>query len=167
MPTPDAGNALLNDKEFSRGSFDQAVIGTHKNCSRDMQKFMVGEKNGVYSSGAGYHEAPRVSNLARGSALPKNYTDGLTGGKGVDEFTGRVTEGGFGGGGGFYEKEIDGIRKTYYGAGGGFTGGITKFYETDPDKCWGGGGGSFSADPSAKFDHYYAQYGYCEIQRLD
>ena len=53
---------------------------------------------------------------------------------------------------------------TYNGAGGGFTGGSTKVHY---DMCpGGGGGGSYSADPDAIFDHIYVGYGHCKIKKL-
>ena len=69
------------------------------------------------------------------------------------------------GGGGVYIKKVNGVEKYYYGAGGGFTGGSTKVDEYGMN-CWGGGGGSFSADLDAKFDHIYVEFGYCKIKRI-
>ena len=102
--------------------------------------------------------------MARGCVAPKSYNDGLTGGKGENEY-GWVMEGGFGGGGGCYVRKVIGRSKIYHGAGGGFTGGSTKVGKDviGRDVCWGGGGGSFSADPNATFDHKYVGYGYCKI----
>ena len=92
---------------------------------------------------------------------PKSYKEGLTGGKGVF-LRGYVVEGGFGGGGGYHWREVNGKPKWYYGAGGGFTGGSTKVAVIS---CYGGGGGSYSADPNTKFDHEYVEYGYCKIKK--
>ena len=127
--------------------------------------------------------APTIKNLAKGCEAPKTFKDGLTGGIGVNS-SGQRSEGGFGGGGAEYWRSINekykytqGKYKKYWGAGGGFSGGCTKT-ETIPwgmengEPCWiskvvGGGGGSFSADPNAKFDHHYVEYGYCEIKMME
>ena len=135
-----------------------------------IQKFLPGDEGDVYVAGSGYSEAPQASNLAKGCVAPKSYGNGLTGGNGIN-LKGKVYEGGFGGGGGFYGRRINGERKFYYGAGGGFTGGSTvvhigKLRDKDGiehEGCWGGGGGSFSADSNAKFDHNYVEYGCCKI----
>ena len=130
--------------------------------------FFNGDKEDIYCAGAGFFEAPRVSDLAEGCVAPKSYEEGLTGGKGVLEGYVHVFEGGFGGGGGSYWRKVNGKCKFYYGAGGGFTGGSTKVGKDyyGRDYCLGGGGGSFSADPNAKFDHRYVEYGYCKIEKL-
>ena len=101
-----------------------------------------------------------MSNLAEGCVAPKSYKEGLTGGKGV--YFRRVTEGGFGGGGGCCDRIVNKEWMIYCGAGGGFTGGSTKIYKR---WCYGGGGGSFSAHPKAEFDHKYVKYGYCIIRQ--
>ena len=145
------------DEEFGRGNIKQAAVGNENVGMSGKQKFFDGDMEDVYCAGAGFHEAPQVSNLADGCVAPKSYKGGLTGGKGA------YSEGGFGGGGASYFREVNGERKSYQGAGGGFTGGSTK---VDGDRCWGGGGGSFSADPKAKFDHHYVGYGYCKINRV-
>ena len=175
-----AGYALL-DKEFGRGNIKQAAVGNEKVGTSGTQKFVDGDyyyffvtvnkrlseqkkdQKDVYCAGAGYDEAPRVSILADGCVAPKSYKDGLTGGKVFDHCFKVVMEGGFGGGGGFYYKEVNGKGEYYFGAGGGFTGGSTK---VDGRWCYGGGGGSFSADPKAEFDHHYVEYGYCKIKKL-
>ena len=79
-------------------------------------------------------------------------------GKGKD--SGSLQEGGFGGGGALYYRN----RKVYYGAGGGFTGGSTRV--RDYRSCEGGGGGSFSIDKNATFDHHHVDvtYGKCKIE---
>ena len=61
-------------------------------------------------------------------------------------------------------RKVNGGWKTYMGAGGGYSGGNTKI---DNDRwCYGGGGGSFSADPKAKFDHKHVEFGYCKIKKV-
>ena len=161
-----AGRAGMDDEEFGSGNEEQAAVGNKKVGTSGKQKFIVGDKKDVYCAGAGYKKAPRVSDLAKGCVAPKSYKEGLTGGKGVWESKERVEgryEGGFGGGGAFYTREIDGkSEKHYYGAGGGFTGGSTR---VDGNSCHGGGGGSFSADPKAWFGCDYVEFGYCKIKR--
>ena len=158
-----AGFTFKSDVEFGRGNIKRAAVGNENVGTSGKQQFIVGDRKDVYCAGAGYDEAPRVSNLAEGCVAPKSYKGGLTGGKGVD-CGGRVMEGGFGGGGGYYYREINEWQgKHYYGAGGGFTGGSTKVYF---NYCNGGGGGSFSADPKAEFDHHYVEYGYCKIKKI-
>ena len=159
------------DREFGRGNIKQAAVGNENVGTSGKQKFFDGDKEEVYCAGAGYYEAPRVSNLVDGCVAPKSYKEGLTGGQG--SWWGQVVEGGFGGGGGCYkrkvnpygnQRKVNPYEKHYYGTGGGFTGGSTKVY--DHAWCMGGGGGSFSADPKAKFDHKYVKYGYCIIRKL-
>ena len=58
-------------------------------------------------------------------------------------------------------KKVNGEKTFYCGAGSGFTGGSTKIDEDG--RHWLGGGGSFSADPNAKFEHNYVEYGSCKI----
>ena len=147
--------ALFYDEEFGRGNIDQTAVGNGSIGKSGIQDFFEGDEKDVYVAGAGYSEAPQVSNLAEGCVPPKSYTTGLTGGYGVG-WNGKVYEGGFGGGGGFYSREVNSCWKSYYGAGGGFTGGSTK---VDRDSCYGGCGGSYSADPNAKFDHDYVEFG--------
>ena len=151
--------AARYDEEIGRGNIKQSTVGNESVGTSGKQEFFDGDKKDIYCAGAGYYEAPRVSILAKGCVAPKSYKNGLTGGKGV--MFGNVTQGGFGGGGGYYVREVNGEGKYYYGAGGGFTWGSTKV-DGDED-CWGGGGGSFSADVNAKFDHKYVEYGYCKI----
>ena len=149
-------------EEFGRGNIKQTAAGNENVGSSGKQK-KIGffERNNIYCAGAGFNKAPEVSHLAEGCVAPKSYKDGLTGGKGVD-VGGYVREGGFGGGGGFYYRRVNGEGKYYCGAGGGFTGGSTK---VDGWNCLGGGGGSFSADPQAIFDHKYVEYGNCKISK--
>ena len=157
-----AGSADDDDEEFGRGNIKQTAVGNENIGTSGTQVFFDWDKEKIYCAGAGYNKAPRVSDLAVGCVAPKSYKEGLTGGKGVNSL-GDVREGGFGGGGGYYYRR----RKFYYGAGGGFTGGSTEIDEVLPDKnCNGGGGGSFSADPKAEFDHEYVEYGHCIIRKL-
>ena len=161
-----AGYAGRYGEEFGRGNIKQAAVGNENVGTFGIQEIFDGDKKDVYCGGAGYNEAPQLSNLAEGCVAPKSYGDGLTGGKGVN--SGYVLEGGFGGGGGYYGRLVNGEWKHYYGAGGGFTGGSTQVGrdEIGNDVCWGGGGGSFSADPKAEFDHHYVEYGYCKIKKI-
>ena len=152
-----AGRARWDDKEFGRGNIKQTAVGNENVGTSGKQEFIDGDMEDVYCAGAGYYEAPRVSNLAEGCVAPKSYKEGLNGGKG------NRAEGGFGGGGGCYVRKVNGYEKCYCGAGGGFTGGSTKVVR---DSCLGGGGGSYSADPNAKFDHEDVEYGNCKIRRL-
>ena len=85
-------------EEFGRGNIKQASIGQDKVGSSGVQHFLPNDEHNVYCAGAGYSEAPRVSNLAQGFLPPKSFKDGLTGGRGFDT-KGDVSEGGFGGGG--------------------------------------------------------------------
>ena len=148
------------DEEFAFGNIKQTAKGNENVGTSGKQQFLTGDKEDIYCAGAGYYEAPQVSNLAKGCVAPKSYKEGLTGGKGVGPWE-DVMEGGFGGGGGCYHR---GLLKVYYGAGGGFTGGSTR--EGEDDECYGGGGGSFSADKAARFDHKFVKYGYCQIKKL-
>ena len=164
-----AGSAR-NDKEFGRGNMEKTAVGNNRIKSSGKRMFLRGDEENVFCAGAGYSEAPEVTNLANGCVPPKTFSEGLTGGKGVD-WNGFVYEGGFGGGGGFYARIVDGEWKYYYGAGGGFTGGSTKVHyekletvnDNEIEAVFGGGGGSYSADPNAKFDNQYVEFGYCKI----
>ena len=89
------------------------------------------------------------------SVPPQTYLQGLKGGKGKDIF-GKLQEGGFGDGGALYCEN----GKIYYGGGGGFSGGSTRFREA-------GGGGSFSIDKNATFDHVCVEYGKCKIEFIN
>ena len=145
------------DEEFGRGYIKQAAVGNENVGTSGKQEIIRSfERNNVYCAGAGFKKAPRVSSLADGCVAAKSYKEGLTGGQGVD-WDGDVWEGGFGGGGGSYQRKVNGRWKIYCGAGGGFTGGSTK---VDDDICWGGGGGSFSTNSKTKFDHIYVEHGY-------
>ena len=155
-----AGYAGYGEKKFGRGNTNQTAIGNERIGKSGIQEFFPGDEKDVYLAGAGYSEAPQVSKLAEGCVPPKSYRNGLTGGYGVG--LGGVKEGGFGGGGGYYRREVNGEEKYYHGAGGGFTGGSTKVHGNGW-QCWGGGGGSFSADTNAKFEHNTVEYGSCKI----
>ena len=165
-----AGSARTNDKEFGRGNIEKTAVGNNRIKSSGKQMFLPGDEKNVYCAGAGYSEAPEVTNLANGCVPPKTFSEGLTGGKGVSS-DGFVLEGGFGGGGGAYVRKVNGDLKYYYGAGGGFTGGTTKVHNgklkdkngDEFESVVGGGGGSYSADPNAKFDNQYVEYGSCKI----
>ena len=166
------GAGAAFNRMFGRGNIKQTAVGNENVGSSGKQKFFDGDKEDVYFAGAGFYEAPRVSNLADGCVAPKSYKDGLTGGKGnlwlgfLSGYSSEsVTEGGFGGGGGSYSRKVDGKLKCYQGAGGGFTGGSTGFRRKDPF-CLGLRGQSFSADSGAKFDYPYVRYGYCKIQKI-
>ena len=101
------GAGSAKDEEIARGNINQAASGNEIVGTSGKQLFHDGEKEDIYCGGAGYYDAPRVSNLAEGSVSPKSYKEGLTGGKGLAY--GRVTEGGFGGGGGSYYRVVNGI----------------------------------------------------------
>ena len=160
-----AGSADHMDEEFGRGNIKQTAVGNEHVGSSGKQEFIDGDKEDIYCAGAGFYEAPRVSDLAEGCVAPKSYEGGLPGGKGVDQRDEKLTEGGFGGGGGSCLREANGEEKFYDGAGGGFTGGSTKV-DGVTGWCHGGGGGSYSADLEAEFDHHYVEYGYCKIKKL-
>ena len=86
------------------------------------------------------------------------------GGKGHTFDGNHELEGGFGGGGGTVIRNVLGSLKAYYGCGGGYTGGSSRM--RDSIHCYGGGGGSFAADPDAKFDHKFENFGKCTIKFL-
>lgn len=81
-----------------------------------------------------------------------------------------------GSGGSFLVLETDKEPELLLAAGGvGHLGSIQNYLTKIKDYFrWGGGGGftglgdgSFSADPNAKFDYHYVEYGYCEIKRIN
>ena len=124
--------------------------------------------NQVYCAGAGFLDPPGVGNVARDSDPPENYSQGLRGGKGT--FHGMPSEGGFGGGGACYCFELPFGRYqeiNYFGAGGGFTGGSTRLRTPSGLDCYGGGGGSYSCDKNAAFDHAFEVYGKCKIEFIN
>ena len=89
------------------------------------------------------------------------------GGKGCGYRNGLVDvlEGGFGGGGASTFRPLNGRLKSYFGCGGGYTGGSSRI--RNDQECDGGGGGSFAADPNAKFDHKNEDFGKCIIKFLN
>ena len=139
--------------EASQTAFENFEIG-----SSGVQEFFANDEKDIFCCGAGFLEEPKTGRLREDSVAPKSYKDGLIGGKGI--FDGELTEGGFGGGGACYYKN----GHVYLGAGGGYTGGGTRI---NGDFCDGGGGGSFSIDKGAQFDHVYEEYGKCTITYLD
>ena len=161
-----AGSAGYSfDYGFSKASLCHTASGNVKIGSSGVQKFIRGDINGIYCGGAGFLEGPKTRRLRENSVAPKSYKDGLIGGKGIDylEF---YREGGFGGGGAIYcSKHYGRYNRRYLGAGGGYTGGGTKIY--DGMLCDGGGGGSYSIDEKAQFDHVHEQYGKCTVTYLD
>ena len=86
------------------------------------------------------------------------------GGKGYDYCRSEDFEGGFGGGGATFERQLNGEWKWYYGCGGGYTGGSNRI--RDEKWCDGGGGSSFAADPNATFDYKFEKFGKCKIKFL-
>ena len=152
--------AWIGDEYYSKASLRQNGNGNDRIGSSGRQLFFPNDENKVYCAGAGFHEGPIVGELVADSVPPQSYAQGLKGGKGKDRY-GRLGEGGFGGGGAYYYRN----GKYYYGAGGGFTGGSTKI--RDGNSCHGGGGGSFSIDRNATFDHVYVEFGKCKIEFLN
>ena len=153
------------DYEYGRASLAQTANGNEKIGSSGVQVFQNGEEEDFYCAGAGFLEAPKVGRLDDHSEPPQSYSQGLMGGKGYSYQDGYEMEGGFGGGGATFIRELNGDWKYYYGCGGGYTGGSSRI--RDYKNCIGGGGGSFAADPNAKFDHKYEQYGKCKIEFLN
>ena len=168
---------------FGRASLAQTAKGNEKIGSSGVQKFQNGEEEDFFCAGAGFLEAPKVGRLNDKSEPPQSYSQGLMGGKGYDHLNGFMNdivcsparpvifvpgpvnlEGGFGGGGATFRRELNGQRKYYFGCGGGYTGGSGRI--RNDEKCDGGGGGSFAADPNATFDHKHEEYGKCKIQFL-
>ena len=92
------------------------------------------------------------------------------GGKGHSYDGDHELEGGFGGGGGTIIRSGNGSLRTYFGCGGGYTGGSSRIrdvsYNHDVTYCYGGGGGSFTVDPNAIFDHKFKNFGKCTIKFL-
>ena len=155
-----AGAASNDDFFFGKASLNQTASGNKKNGSSGNQKFIFRDEKDIFSGGAGVFKGPVSRGLRVGSVAPKSYKDGLIGGKGID-LNEELTEGGFGGGGAHYYKN----GHNYCGAGGGYTGGGTKL--SGYDSCNGGGGGSFSIDEEAKFDHVHENYAKCTVTYLD
>ena len=147
----------------------QTANGNEKIGSSGVQKFQNGEEKNFYCGGAGFLEAPKVERLNDKSEPPQSYSQGLLGGKGYDYrirlYNGSELEGGFGGGGASFKRQLNGEWKNYYGCGGGYTGGSSRI--RDDKVCDGGGGGSFAADPNATFDHQFEKFGKCKITFLN
>ena len=144
-----SGNAGLDDE------YENDKIG-----SSGVQELFANDENDFFSGGSDFLEEPVTGKLREDSVAPKSYKDGLIGGKGIDD-DGGLLEGGFGGGGAMYCKN----GRRYFGAGGGYTGGGTKIL--DDEECVGCGGGSFTIDIWAQFDHVVESYGKCTITYLD
>ena len=155
-----AGCATHRESDFGKASLSQTASGNDKIGSSGIQEFLANDENLIFCGGAGFLERPVTGRLREDSVVPKYYKFGLIGGKGIDP-CGDLVEGGFGGGGAMYTKN----RQFYWGAGGGYTGGGTKIY--DHSICDGGGGGSFSIDKEAQFDHAQEGNGKCTITYLD
>ena len=79
-------------------------MGSQKPGTSGIQEFFYRDDEDVYCAGAGYIEGPHVRRrLVHNCLTPKTFKDGLTGGKEKNRY-GKPTQGGFGGGGAFYEK---------------------------------------------------------------
>ena len=152
------------DRNYYKASLTQTAKGNEKTGSSGIQVFQNGEVEDFYCGGAGFSGAPDVGTINDNSAPPQSYSQGLMGGKGYDYETGHELEGGFGGGGATFRRELNGVMKTYFGCGGGYTGGSSRL--RDEKFCDGGGGGCYSADPKATFDHKFEWYGKCKIKFL-
>ena len=159
-----AGAGCSYPHDYGRASLAQTANGNEKIGSSGVQKFQNGEEEDFYCAGAGFLEAPNVGRLNEKSEPPQSYSQGLMGGKGYDYMDGYELEGGFGGGGALFVRELNGEWKWYFGCGGGYTGGSSRI--KDDEICDGGGGGSFAADPNASFDHKYEEYGKCKIELI-
>ena len=159
-----AGAGVPND-DYGRASLAQTAKGNEKIGSSGVQKFQNGEEEDFYCAGAGFLEAPKVRSLTEKSEPPQSYSEGLMGGKGYDDEDGEELEGGFGGGGASFRRQLNGEWKYYFGCGGGYTGGSGRI--RDDKLCDGGGGGSFAADPNASFDNQFEKFGKCKIKFLN
>ena len=118
-----AGSTRDEREDFGCGNIKEAAVANENVGSSGKQvltggpqgwptNFIAEETEDIYCAGAGYSEAPQVSNLAEGCVAPKSYKDGLTGGKGVNG-NGNVTEGGFGGGGACYVSTVKCFKKLW------------------------------------------------------
>ena len=157
-----AGRDVSYDRYSAKASLLQKGNGNDRIGSSGLQSFWQNDEHNVYCAGAGFHEAPIVKKLVADSVPPKTYAQGLEGGKGKWS-SGSLVEGGFGGGGALYYRN----EKFYWGAGGGYTGGSIEIHDGSSQYCKAGGGGSFSIDKNAKFDHVHAYYGKCKIEFLN
>ena len=157
------------DYNYGRASLAQTANGNENIGSSGLQVFQDGDVEDFFCAGAGFLAAPKVGRLHCRSEPPQSYSQGLMGGKGYANFdNGYELEGGFGGGGASFIRvfdEVYGERIWYRGCGGGYTGGSTRIWDVEESE--GGGGGSFSADPSATFDHKFEAYGKCKIEFLN
>ena len=170
-----AGAGYAYDKNFAKGQFTQEASGNEEVGSRGIQQF-ISDEDHVNCGGAGFDLGPgeELDAFETGDPCesPCSYPQGLFGGVSYKHGTGIDKMGGFGGGGACYTAETwGGERHVYFGAGGGYTGGgtqLTRRGERYPNTtvCVGGGGGSFTIDPEAKFDHVYTEYGKCKIQLI-
>ena len=162
-----AGAGYSNqDPFYAQGSLAQTANGNEKIGSSGIQKFQTGDEEDFYCAGAGFLKGPEIGRLDNKSEPPQSYWQGLMGGKGYDHRTnGGELEGGFGGGGAGFIRQLNEDWKWYYGCGGGYTGGSSRIW--DAICCDGGGGGSFAADPNATFDHKFEIYGICKIEFLN
>ena len=149
--------AATGEMNYHQASLHRNSIGNERTGSSGIQRFISFNRKNVYCAGAGFSESPNVGALMIGSVPPQTYAQGLRGGQGQSQ-DGDLREGGFGGGGACYYKNAC----WYFGAGGGFTGGSTRV--RDVFNCDGGGGGSFSIDEDAAFDHFFVEYGKCKIE---
>ena len=153
------------DFNYGRASLAQTANGNEKIGSSGIQLFQNGEEEDFFCAGAGFSGAPVVGRLNFRSVPPQSYVEGLIGGKGYDFEEICPLEGGFGGGGASIYRMLNGRWKNYYGSGGGYTGGSSRI--RDGEVCVGGGGGSFSANSNATFDHQYEKFGKCIIKFLN
>ena len=161
-----AGAGASSDDNYGQASLAQTAYGNDKIGSSGIQKFQNGDVKDLFCAGAGFLSAPKVGRLNDRSEPPQSYSQGLMGGKGYNYVSnGYELEGGFGGGGASFHRQLNGEWKWYDGCGGGYTGGSNRI--RDDDDSDGGGGGSFAADPNAKFDHKYEEYGKCKIKFLN
>ena len=154
-----------SDDNYGRASLAQTANGNEKIGSSGVQVFQNGVEEDFYCAGAGFLEAPKVGRLTEKSEPPQSYSQGLMGGKGYNYNGNHELEGGFGGGGASFHRQLNGEWKYYDGCGGGYTGGSSRIL--DDEDCDGGGGGSFAADPNATFDHEYERFGKCKIKFLN
>ena len=165
----------IQNNYYGLASLSQTAKGNDKIGSSGVQKFQYSEAKNFYCAGAGFLKPPKVKKLNDNSEPPQIYSEGLKGGKGYNfKGEGYELEGGFGGGGATFNRLLNGRYRTYYGCGGGYTGGSSRsrdFLWSSMDGydeiCDGGGGGSFAADPHATFDHQFEKYGKCKIEFLN
>lgn len=171
-----AGAGYAYDKNFAKGQFTQEASGNAVVGSYGRQQFISDEdrNRSVDCAGSGFNIGPDDALENEGPCqFSLSYPQGLTGGILYDQESELMDKmGGFGGGGACYTAEtLEGEKRVYFGAGGGYTGGgtqLTRRGERAPNAtvCVGGGGGSFTIDPEAKFDHVYTEYGKCKIQLI-